>query len=154
MEIRTATDRTNEFISELLNVWEASVRATHNFLSDDDINAIKPHVQQGLAVMNDLLYTVDKKGSISGFMAVENEKIEMLFIHPVHRGDGIGKKLIYHAISVCKAAFVDVNEQNIQGVGFYKHVGFKIIDRSPLDANGNPFPLLHMRILHHHDFPC
>lgn len=144
MEIKTATDRTSEFISGLLNVWEASVRATHNFLMEDDINFIKPYAQQGFIAISELVYVVDEQGSISGFMGVENGKIEMLFIHPLHRENGLEKKFIYHALNIFKASFVDVNEQNIQAVGFYKHMGFKVIGRSPLDDNGNPFPILHM----------
>jgi putative acetyltransferase len=41
---------------------------------------------------------------------------------------------------------VDVNEQNPQGVGFYRHMGFEQVGRSELDGQGNPFPLLHMRL--------
>ncbi len=42
---------------------------------------------------------------------------------------------------------VDVNEQNPQAVGFYEHMGFEVISRSPLDSLGKPFPLLHMQYL-------
>lgn len=145
MEIKTATDRTSKFIAELLDVWEASVRATHHFLVEKDIHSIKPHVQQGFIEIRELVYTVDEKESISGFMGVENEKIEMLFIHPAHRGKGLGRKFVSYALNILKASFVDVNEQNIQGIGFYEHMGFKVISRSPLDEFGNPFPILHMK---------
>lgn len=145
MEIKTATDRTSEFIAELLDVWGASVRATHHFLVEKDIHSIKPHVQQGFIEIRELVYTVDEKESISGFMGVENEKIEMLFIHPAHRGKGLGRKFVSYALNILKASFVDVNEQNIQGIGFYEHMGFKVISRSPLDEFGNPFPILHMK---------
>jgi putative acetyltransferase len=39
-----------------------------------------------------------------------------------------------------------VNEQNPQGVAFYRHMGFGQVGRSELDGQGNPFPLLHMRL--------
>ncbi|WP_330656193.1 GNAT family protein [Alkaliphilus flagellatus] len=42
--------------------------------------------------------------------------------------------------------FVYVNEQNIQGVGFYKYMGFDIFKKSELDEQGNPFPILHMKL--------
>ncbi|ENH9207696.1 GNAT family N-acetyltransferase, partial [Vibrio vulnificus] len=41
---------------------------------------------------------------------------------------------------------VDVNEQNPQAVGFYEHMGFKVVSRSPLDDMGKPFPILHMTL--------
>ncbi|MDL2306468.1 GNAT family N-acetyltransferase [Desulfovibrio sp. OttesenSCG-928-C06] len=145
MSIRTAIDRTGELINELLTMWEASVRATHSFLTDDDIISIKPYAEQGFIGISNLVYTVDETGSISGFMGIENGKIEMLFIHPPHRGTGLGKNFIHHALDVYKVQFVDVNEQNSQAVGFYRHMGFEIVSRSPLDDAGRPFPILHMK---------
>ena len=41
---------------------------------------------------------------------------------------------------------VDVNEQNPQALGFYQHYGFEVIDRSPLDGSGKPYPILHMAL--------
>ena len=49
MKIIEVTDRTPDLIGQLLDVWEASVRATHLFLSDDEINRIKAYVPQALA---------------------------------------------------------------------------------------------------------
>ena len=49
MKIIEVTDRTPDIIGQLLDVWEASVRATHLFLSDDEINRIKAYVPQALA---------------------------------------------------------------------------------------------------------
>jgi putative acetyltransferase len=40
---------------------------------------------------------------------------------------------------------VDVNEQNPAAVGFYEALGFVVVSRSPVDGDGRPFPLLHMR---------
>lgn len=42
---------------------------------------------------------------------------------------------------------VDVNEQNEQAVGFYKHCGFETIKRSELDTSGKPYPTLHMELI-------
>lgn len=146
MEIQTAKNRTTDFVNELMDVWEASVRATHHFLADSDIESLQPIVRQGLATIFELVYFVNEEERVMGFMGIENEKIEMLFIHPLHRGQGMGKKLVSHAINTSNISCVDVNEQNVQGVGFYKHMGFKIISRSPMDENANPFPILHMSI--------
>ncbi len=143
MKIIAAEKRTDELIRELLDVWEASVRATHHFLGENDIEQLKQEVRPALTAISDLMYVEGKQG-IAGFMGVENGKIEMLFLHPAYRGHGIGKKFINYALDFFKASLVDVNEQNTQGLGFYQRMGFKVISRSPLDASGNPFPILHM----------
>ena len=71
----------------------------------------------------------------------------MLFIHNDYRKKGIGKKLVMYAIKKLQVYKVDVNEQNIQAVGFYQHMGFSVITRSDLDAEGKAYPILHMQRL-------
>lgn len=83
-------------------------------------------------------------GSILGFVGVHDSKIEMLFILNEARGQGVGKVLLQYAIAHLGATKVDVNEQNPQAVGFYEHMGFNVVSRSPLDDMGKPFPILHM----------
>lgn len=70
----------------------------------------------------------------------------MLFISPEERGKGIGKKLIDYGILNYGINEVTVNEQNPQAVGFYNHIGFEIYKRTDLDEQGNPYPLLHIKI--------
>ena len=43
------TTRTPALVQQLVTVWEASVRATHLFLSDAEIMQIKAYVPQGPA---------------------------------------------------------------------------------------------------------
>ena len=70
----------------------------------------------------------------------------MLFIAPDSRGRGIGKALVSYAVAIMGAQELDVNEQNPQALGFYQRMGFQVVGRSALDGQGNPFPLLHMKI--------
>jgi len=62
------------------------------------------------------------------------------------QGRGIGKELLLFALAQQKVKRVDVNEQNEQAVGFYKHMGFVSISRSELDGAGKPYPILHMEL--------
>lgn len=70
----------------------------------------------------------------------------MLFIHSEHRSKRVGKILLEYVISNLNVIKVDVNEENEQAVGFYKHCGFETIGRSELDASGKPYPILHMKL--------
>ncbi len=85
-------------------------------------------------------------GSILGFVGIYDSKVEMLFILNEARGQGVGKVLLQYAIEQLGATKVDVNEQNPKAVGFYEHMGFKVVSRSPLDDMGKPFPILHMAL--------
>ena len=48
MRIVEMKERNSELIENLLDVWENSVKATHLFLSDDEINNIRQYVPQAL----------------------------------------------------------------------------------------------------------
>ena len=132
--------------AEMLNVWEDSVRATHDFISEDDIEFFKPIIIEQAFPSVTLKCVKSDNGSILGFVGVHDAKIEMLFVLAKTRGQGIGKALLMYAVDQLGANKVDVNEQNPQAVGFYEHMGFTVCSRSPLDDMGKPFPILHMTL--------
>lgn len=79
-------------------------------------------------------------GRILGFSGVAEDKLEMLFLRPEGRGQGIGKALLTHCAEHLGVRKADVNEQNPEALGFYLRMGFKVKSRSPLDSLGKPFP--------------
>ena len=131
---------------ELIEIWEASVRATHHFLTEDDLRELKSLILAHYFDAVDLRCVKSSDGEILGFCGVHDGNIEMLFISPDVRGKGIGAMLVAYAIRVQDATRVDVNEQNEQAIGFYQHLGFAVTGRSPLDGQGKPYPLLHMAL--------
>jgi putative acetyltransferase len=129
----------------ILEVWEESVRATHDFLGENDIELLRPLVLNGLLTLSHFLGVRDERGDMVAFLGMQDEQLEALFVHPAWRGRGIGRRLTTHAVEL-GATRVDVNEQNEQAVGFYRRLGFEVRGRSPRDGLGLPFPLLHMRL--------
>jgi len=130
----------------LIEVWEASVRATHDFLSEETIVELKPLILEQYFDAVHLHCVKDEAGAIIGFSGVQEGNVEMLFISPEARGSGVGASLLAHAVQKQNATKVDVNEQNTQALGFYEHLGFKVIGRSELDGQGRAYPLLHMAL--------
>ena len=120
MDIIELKERSQSVLDGLLEIWEGSVRATHLFLSDEEILKIKEYVPQALIA-------VDK-----------------LFIAPEEMGKGIGRILLQHGIGNHGVNRLTVNEQNPQAGGFYEHMGFHVYKRSELDGQGDPYPLLYM----------
>ncbi|WP_039915129.1 acetyltransferase [Cellvibrio mixtus] len=132
----------------LINVWEASVRATHDFLKEEDLLALRPLIFEQYFNAVHLTCVRNSTGEILGFCGVLDGNIEMLFVSPAARGKGVGAALTRHAIATQGVTNVDVNEQNTQALGFYQRMGFAVTGRSPLDGQGKPYPLLHMQLIH------
>lgn len=146
MKIVEVFDRTEILIKQLLLVWEDSVKATHTFLSDEEIEKIKEYVPQALKGVSHLIIAIDENENPVAFMGIEENKLEMLFIKNNQRGKGLGKRLLNYGIEKYNVNELAVNEQNPQAKGFYEHMGFKVYQRNELDDQGNPYPVLYMRL--------
>lgn len=83
---------------------------------------------------------------IDGFMGINDEKIEMLFIKSNKRNKGLGKELLKYGIAKYNVNMVTVNEQNDNAIGFYEHFGFRTYKKSDVDEQGNPYPILYMKL--------
>ncbi|KGE66479.1 MULTISPECIES: GNAT family N-acetyltransferase [Pseudomonas] len=139
------TPKTSDY-TQLAQIWEDSVRATHDFLPDSYIVLLKNLVLTRYLDAVMLICTKDPRQRITGFAGVASGKVEMLFIAPKHRGEGLGRQLLRYAIEHLNADQLDVNEQNPQALGFYFKQGFEVIGRTEHDGLGQPYPLLHMRL--------
>lgn len=80
MKIIEVKDRTASLIEQLLKVWENSVRATHLFLSESEMENIKKYVPQALKEISFLIIAENESQIPVGFMGIVEQHLEMLFI--------------------------------------------------------------------------
>ncbi len=146
MKIVEVKDRNTVLIDQLLVIWENSVKATHFFLSDKEVKEIKNYVPQALKEIPHLVIAENENQLPVGFMGIADQHLEMLFISPEERGKGVGKKLLEYGIKNYSINDLAVNEQNPLAKGFYEHMGFEIYKRTEVDEQGNPYPLLYMKL--------
>ena len=139
-------ERTQQLIRQLLNVLESSVRATHDFLSEEEIIKIREYVPMAIENVEHLIIAEKESGEPAAFMGIDGNRLEMLFLSPEARGKGLGKRLLQYGIETYNIQELTVNEQNPQAVGFYEHMGFQTYKRTDHDEEGNPYPLLYMRL--------
>ena len=147
MKIVEVTDRIAPLLEQLLKVWESSVKATHLFLSEDEIESIKKYVPQALKEIPFLILAENENQIPIGFMGIAGQHLEMLFISHEERGKGLGKELLKYGIEKYSVNDLAVNEQNPFAKGFYEHMGFEVYKRTECDEQGNPYPLLYMRLV-------
>ena len=132
---------------QLFEVWDKSVRETHLFLSDSEIKDISRYIPQALSSIAHLIVAFNDENNPVAFMGIEDRKLEMLFVSPGYRGKGLGKQLIHYGIENYSINELGVNEQNPLAKAFYEHMGFQVYKRTDTDEQGNPYPILYMRLV-------
>lgn len=137
-------NREDKLINNLVLLWDNSVKSTHLFLSNEEIDNIKKYVPNALNMVSHLIVLYEND-EIVGFMGIEGNKLEMLFIKSTDLKRGYGKKLLEYGIKKNKVNCLTVNEQNPNAISFYEHLGFVTYKRSKLDEQGNSYPILYMK---------
>lgn len=122
------------------------MRTTHLFLSDREIEKIKGYVPQAIREIPHLIVGESDKGILAAFMGIDGRKLEMLFVSGEERGRGFGKALLGYGMDAYDVNELAVNEQNPQAKGFYERMGFRVFKRTDCDEQGNPYPLLYMKL--------
>jgi len=128
----------------LLDVWESAVRATHHFLKEKDLEFYKNKIKSVYFYKVDLFVLEDEDGLVQGFTGISSDSLEMLFVHDLYRGKGIGKTLLYFAINELGIKRVAVNKQNLQAILFYKKHNFREQSSTEYDSEGKPYPIINM----------
>ena len=132
-------------LDALTDLWERSVRVTHDFLAPEDIPFFRRMVrQEALSGVEELYVIRDSGNGFAAFAGIGADRLEMLFVAPFARGKGLGRELVEHVAVHCGVRRVDVNEQNEQAAGFYAPMGFPVVSRDALDPSGRPYPILHL----------
>ena len=106
-------DSRPEDLEAMFEVWYTSVLATHDFVSESDFADICVLVRRDYLPHPGFTVAVDKDDWVIGFLKVERNEIDSLFIAPAYRGKGLGRVM-----------FNDV----IVGVGDYE-AGRDAVDR-------------------------
>ncbi|MDE7305678.1 MAG: GNAT family N-acetyltransferase [Alistipes sp.] len=144
MNIERLANPTAPELDALTDLWEVSVRATHDFLAPEDIPLYRRLVRKEALPAATLYVLRDNDGSFAAFAGTEGDKLEMLFVAPTQFGRGLGSKLANYVATHCGVRRVDVNEQNEQAAKFYARLGFRIVARDACDPSGKSYPILHL----------
>lgn len=144
MKIYELRERPALLLQKLLNLWEQSVRATHLFLSEAEILRIREYVPQALAGVPHLILAENAAGEPAGFMGIDGNRLEMLFLAPESRGHGLGRAMLEFGIQTFEAREVTVNEQIPPPAGFSRRPEFAMC-KTHRTAGKNPSPPLYMR---------
>lgn len=133
---------TDSLKDELIVVLEKSVRSSHHFLSEEDLVYYRPRIRDIYFDTVDLY--VIRNPNVVAFMGLSDDMVEMLFVLPSEKGKGYGSAMLDFAFNENHIRKIDVNEQNTEAYQFYINRGYHAIARDEVDADGKPYPIIHL----------
>ena len=122
-------------------LWDRSVRATHDFVTEADMEMYSPLITGYLASGKSELWVLEADdGDVMGFMGLAGTNIDLLFFEPHYLRRGGGRRLVDHARALRpnQDLTVDCNEQNPEACRFYEAYGFVVERWSEKDDTGRP----------------
>ncbi len=132
-------------VPRALEIWRAAVDVTHGFLTPEDRVEIDRMVADEFLPNVDLWLVDDAQRRAVGFLVMDGEMIDALFVDPTVHSQGFGTALLAHALTLAPGALVEASEQATNALPFYEARGFERIGRSETDPQGRPYPLVLLR---------
>ena len=141
MTIRRGTP---DDVPRALQIWRDAVDATHGFLTPEHRAEIDVMVAEQFLPNAELWLATDANDRPVGFLVMDGEMIDALFVDPALHGQGYGTRLLDKALELSPHATVDASEQATNALPFYLSRGFRVVGRSETDPQGRPYPLIHL----------
>ena len=111
-------------INTVMQIWKNENIKAHKFISKEYWKNNYNYVKEILP--NAEIYVYVLKGNIVGFIGINENYIEGIFVEESMRGKGIGTQLLNLAKQLCSSLTLQVYEKNQSALRFYFKEGFQI----------------------------
>lgn len=124
----------NSDINLILKIWKNENIKAHNFISKEYWDNNYEYVKK--AIPNSKIYVYIIQNKIEGFIGINDDYIEGIFVNSENHNKGIGTELLNKAKKIKNRLTLYVYEKNKKAIKFYQKNGFKII-KEDIDKTTN-----------------
>ncbi|MDH6232277.1 ribosomal protein S18 acetylase RimI-like enzyme [Mesorhizobium soli] len=132
-------------IEKLSGIWLDASLVAHPFIGARRLIEQRQLIEEKY-LPNAETWVACRMGEPVGFISLLDTFIGAIFVAPDQQGQGIGRKLIAHAMVRKGELSLEVYTQNEQAVRFYTALGFNEVSRRSTDDEGFPFENAHLRL--------
>lgn len=133
-------------LETLSAIWFDASLLAHAFIGEPRLRDQRIRVET-VYLPNAETWVACGSGAPVGFISLMDSSIGGLFVAPRCQGQGIGRALIAHALTLKGALMLEVYTANAQAVAFYQALGFTELSRRATDDDGLPFETARMRLM-------
>lgn len=124
----------NGDIDAVMQIWLNTNIQTHNFISSDYWQSNFRVVKEMLPHAEIYVYENDYAKQIDGFIGLNDNYIEGVFVKKAAQSKGIGKQLLNYAKEIKSTLKLSVYQKNEKAIQFYLREKFSIQSEN-MDAN-------------------
>lgn len=121
-------------IDKVADIWLATNLKAHSFIPaqywKSNFELVKELLLQATA------YVYEDKQEIQGFVGLNDEYIEGIFVSGEMQSQGIGKALLNYAKDKRNKLLLNVYQKNARAIPFYQREGFEILHSGLDEATG------------------
>ena len=122
-------------LADLLSAWEAASNLAHPFLTQEFLAQEKENIPN-LYLPNAETWIAEHDGRVVGFIALIDNEVGALFVHPDYHGQGFGRHLMDKARELRGELVVEVFAANSIGRNFYDRYGFQFVEEKLHEVTG------------------
>ena len=115
----------NTDIDAVMRIWQNENIKTHNFIPKEYWESNYEYVKKLLP--NSEIYVYIENDKIEGFIGINEDYIEGIFVNSNYQNKGIGTALLNKAKEAKEELTLNVYEKNRKAIKFYEKNGFKIV---------------------------
>ena len=121
-------------ISDVLQIWLETNIEAHSFIEKEYWTGNYEMVKQILPEAEVYVYEEEKSGQIEGFIGINDQYVEGLFVKETVQSNGIGKRLMDYVKNRKIELCLGVYQKNARAVHFYLRENF-LIQAEETDEN-------------------
>ena len=118
--IRLYQERDRE---EIIDIWHQASLLAHSFLTEIFLEEEKNNLRD-IFIPKSQTWVYEEEDKVMGFIALQENEVGGIFIHPSKQRQGIGRALMDKASCLHEVLELEVFERNHQGRAFYAKYGF------------------------------
>lgn len=115
----------NTDIDAVMQIWQNENIKTHNFIPKEYWESNYEYVKKLLP--NSEIYVYIENDKIEGFIGINEDYIEGIFVNSNYQNKEIGTALLNKAKEAKEELTLNVYEKNRKAIKFYEKNGFKIV---------------------------
>ena len=123
-------------LDAVMQIWLHTNLQAHGFISSDYWQGSFDMVKELLPCAEVYVHETDNANQIDGFIGLNNDYIEGIFIKEAAQSKGAGKQLLDHVKKFKSALTLKVYQKNERAIQFYLREEFRIQSESVEEATG------------------